>query len=175
MDGEEETYSCSRWVNELDHADIALSCYSTSADCASRDSDLEWVVLVDVGSALHDAHGLESTSPGTLVGLLDVTSLSWNLGNYIHGDGVGEVSGSCAVDHCLVWASSIRGDDVKSSGDRSAWSDLGKSIPGLGHGSDSSSLGFVDALLFGLLVMGWKDEELCLHPWFDHRSQLPFR
>lgn len=51
-----------RWVDDLDQADTGLSTGGTGAGGASWDGGSEWVVLVDVGSTLHDTEVDKSSS-----------------------------------------------------------------------------------------------------------------
>lgn len=145
LDGNAATEGASvAGVDELDNAGVGLAGNVTSAGGASGNVNLEGVVLVDVGSTLHDADSLESTSPEALLGLLDVALGAGNLGLDIHG-GPGLTS-AVSVDHGLVWASTVGGDNVQGAGDGAAvGGDLGKGGAREGHGLLGASLNVVVA------------------------------
>lgn len=149
LDGDAATEGASvAGVDELDNASVGLAGNVTRAGGASGNVDLEGVVLVDVGGTLHDANSLEGTSPEALLGLLDVTLGARHLGLDIHG-GPG-VTGTVGVDHGLVWAGTVGGDDVQGAGDGAAvGGDLGESGAGLDHGGLGASLNVVVALSVG--------------------------
>jgi len=103
-------------VDNLDEADVGLAADSTGAGCASGYGGLEWVILVDVGGTLDDAHiNKHAGHEAALLGRGDVASGAWDLlldGHLCPG---GEGTGSGGVDDGGVWASSVSGDDMDGS------------------------------------------------------------
>lgn len=132
-------------VDELDKASVGLAGDVASAGSASGHVDLEGVVLVDVGRTLHDAHGLQSASPGTLLRLLDLALGAGNLGLDVHGGPA--LASAVGVEHGLVWASTVGGDDVQSAGDGATGGDLSQGVAGEGHGGLGTGLDVVVSLL----------------------------
>jgi hypothetical protein len=137
-----------------------LTGYGTSAAHASRHSGLEGVVLVDVGGTLHETHADKHAGNETaLLGSGDVTFGSWDLlGDGHLGTGRESTSPSRIADGG-VWASSVSGDDVDSSGDRTSIRNLRKGGAGLSHDSGHSgegvgaSLGLSETVSGGLLAI----------------------
>lgn len=135
-------------VDKLDKAGVGLASNVARAGGASGDVDLEGVVLVDVGGTLHDANSLESASPEALLGLLDVALGARHLGLDVHG-GPGGTS-AVSVDHGLVWAGTVGGDDVEGAGDGAAvGGDLGEGGAGESHGRLGAGLDVVVTLAVG--------------------------
>lgn len=134
-------------VDELDQAGVGLAGDVARAGGAGGYVDLEGVVLVDVGRTLHDADGLEGAGPEALLGLLDVALVAGHLGDDLHlGPGL---AGAVGVDHGLVRAGAVGGDDVESAGDGAAGGDLGQGGAGLDHGLLGAGLDVVVALAVG--------------------------
>lgn len=132
-------------VDELDQAGVGLAGHGTRAGGASGHVDLEGVVLVDVGGTLHDADGLQGAGPGALLGLLDLALGAGNLCLNLHlCPGLASAVG---VEHGLVWAGAVGGDDVQSAGDGAAGGDLGESVSGESHGGLGAGLDVVVSLL----------------------------
>lgn len=127
-------WTSSGWVSELDHADILLSTDSSGALGVSWNGDCDWVILVDVGSTLHDSHVDQCAgNEGSLLWSGDVTLGTWDLGDDIGLSTGGECTSTCWVDDGGVWTSSICGDDVEGTGEGSTWGDLRKGGAGGGH------------------------------------------
>jgi hypothetical protein len=80
LDGDNTTErTSSRWVNDLNEADVGLASNGTSAGCAGGDLGLEWVVLVGVGDALRDAEADECAGvQAALLGCGDVALIAWD-------------------------------------------------------------------------------------------------
>lgn len=107
---------------------------SSSAGCASRNGSCEWVVFVDVGSALHEAHLDEHAGhEAALLGCRDVAPSTWDLLCDGGLNTLREGTGSGGVDDGGVWACSVGSDDVDCAGDGASVGDLRKSAAGLGH------------------------------------------
>jgi len=104
------------WVDDLDEADVGLAADGAGAGGASGHGGFEWVVLVDISGTLDDAHVDEHAShEAALIGGSDIALGAWNLLADGHLSASGEGTGSCGVDDCGVWTSSVRGDDVDGS------------------------------------------------------------
>lgn len=163
LDGENTTeWAGCGGVDKLDKAHVGLASNGSGAGGASWDGGGEWVVLVDICGTLDDAHGDESAHvEGSLLGGGDVAVFAWHLGGHLELLAGGESTGSGGVDDGGVWASSVSGDDVESSGDGATWGDLGNGAAGLsynsGHAGESvgASLGLSESVRGGLL--GGKD------------------
>ena len=116
------------WVDDLDKADIRLASNGTTAAHASGHGGREWVVLVDIGSTLHETHADKHAGHETaLLGGGDITPGTWDLLGDGHLGTGGESSSSGRIADGGVWASSVSGDDVDSSGDGSSVGDLRES------------------------------------------------
>lgn len=137
-------------VDKLDEAGVGLAGDVTGAGGISGHVDLEGVVLVDVGRTLHDANGLQGAGPGTLLGLLDLALGAGNLCLDIHGGPA--LASAVGVEHGLVWAGTVGGDNVQSAGDRATGGDLSQGVAGQGHGGLGARLDVIVSLLRGLLV-----------------------
>ena len=125
----------SRWVHDLDEADVGLTTNGTGAGCAGGDLGLEWVVLVDVRGALHDAEADEGA--GVQAALLGCGDVASRAGDLLRDGGLGaggEGTGSSGVNDGGVWAGSVSGDDVHGAGDgTAAGGDLWEGGAGLSH------------------------------------------
>jgi hypothetical protein len=122
------------WVNDLDKADIRLASDGTGAAHASGHGGLEWVVLVDVGSTLHETHANKHAGHKTaLLGGGDVTPGTWDLLGDGHLGTGGESPSSGRIADGGIWAGSVSGDDVDSSRDGSSVGDLREGGAGLSH------------------------------------------
>jgi hypothetical protein len=104
-----------------------LSANGTAAGLASWHGDSDRVILVDVGGTLDDAHADECAHvEGSLLWGSNITLGTWYL---LGDDGLGsggESTGSGGVNNGGVWASTICGNDVDGSGERSTLSALRK-------------------------------------------------
>jgi hypothetical protein len=129
-------------VDQLDKAGVGLASDGAGALGTSGDFGLEGVVLVDVGGTLHDADRLQSASPSTLLGLLDVALGARDLSRDRHLGPCG--ASAVGVDHSGVWTSAVGRDNVHGAGDGAALGrDLRKHGAGLGHGLLGASLDVV--------------------------------
>ena len=127
----------------------------TCAAHASGHSGLEGVVLVDVGCALHDAHADEhARNESALLGGGNVTLGAGNLLSDGHLGTGGERSGSGRIADGGVWASSVSGDDVDSSGDRSSVRDLRKGGARLSHDGGHAGEGVGSSLSLSETISG---------------------
>jgi hypothetical protein len=102
------------WVDKLNNASVLLSSDSTSASSASRDSNLERIILVDVGGTLVDTSRSKELTriepPSLVLTLPDVTPVTGNLSNDIKS--LPCLASTVGVDHSLVRTSTIRGNNV---------------------------------------------------------------
>ena len=105
-----------RGVDDLDEADVGLAGDGAGAGGSGGDGGCEWVVLVDVGGTLDDAHVDEHAShEAALLRCGDVALGAWDLlgdGQLLAG---GEGTGSGGVDDGGIWASSVSCDNVDGS------------------------------------------------------------
>ena len=152
--------SSSGWVDNLDKADTRLASDRTGAGHASRHGGLEWVVLIDVGGTLHETHLDEHAGhEAALIGCGDVTSCTWDLLGDSHLCASRESTCSSRITDGSIWASSIGGDDVDSSRDRSSVGDLREGGSGLSHDGGhagegvGASLGLSETISGGLLAV----------------------
>jgi hypothetical protein len=137
-------------VDELDEAGVGLAGDVARAGGASGHVDLEGVVLVDVGGALHDADCLQGAGPGALVGLLDLALVAGDLGLDLHLRPA--LAGAVGVEHGLVGASAVGGDNVQSTGDGATGSHLGQGVARESHGGLGAGLDVVVSLLWEVSV-----------------------
>ena len=156
MNGNDTTErSSARWVNNLDKADTRLTGDSTSAAHASRHSGREWEVLVDVGGTLHETHADKHARKETaLLGSGDVAPGTRDLLGDGHLSTGGERTSSSRIADSGVWASSVTGDDVHSSGDGSSVGDLWKGGAGLSNDSGHAGKGIGASLSLSETVGG---------------------
>lgn len=125
---------------------------------AGWDGHRDGVVLVDVGGALDDAHLDEHAGhEAALVGGGDVAPGTWHLGGDLGFLALREGAGAGGINDGGVWASTVGGDDVDSSGEGSARGNLGqggsRSCHDLGHVCEGvgASLGLPETVGGGLL------------------------
>ena len=111
-------WSSTRWVSDLDEADVGLSGNGTRACHVSWHADGDRVVLVNVGGTLDDAHLYEhARNEAALLGCGNVTLCTWHLG----GDGslfaLRECTSSSRVDDYneLVFVRRARAERMKRS------------------------------------------------------------
>jgi len=146
------------WVDDLDEADTGLACNGSRAGGAGWNSNLDGVVLVDVGSTLDDTHVDEHAgNEAALLGGGDVAFGAWNLLSDFELSAGGEGTGSSGVADGSVRTGSVSGDDVDGSGEGAAGGSLGKGAAGLGHDGAharegvSASLGLSESIGCGSL------------------------
>jgi hypothetical protein len=78
---------------------------------------------------------------GALLGGGDVAVLAWDLGGHLELLAGGESTSSGGVDDGGVWAGSVSGDNVESTGDGAPWGDLGNGAAGLSYNSGHAGEG----------------------------------